>query len=292
MGNLAGDSTTAVAAVSGDNGGAGPGVWGASQDGEGVHGETSSKTFAAVAGASKNSGPGVWGVSQGGEGVHGETSSMTFAGSAGINTSGGPGVWGASQDGEGVHGETNSAVLAAVAGINKNPNATGAGVYGKGRVAGFFEGDVTVRRNLTVDGDVILANADIAEDFSVAGDDCRAGLVLCVDDEEDLRPCTKRYDKRVVGVVSGAGALRPGIVLGRTGESSTHRVPVALTGRVYCMVDATSAPIQPGDLLTTSEIVGHAMRADPRRAPGAVLGKALKSLTKGRGLIPILVTLQ
>lgn len=43
----------------------------------------------------------------------------------------------------------------------------------------------------------------------------------------------------------------------------------------------------------TSAIPGHAMRAgDPLRALGAVIGKALKPLQSGRGLIPILIALQ
>jgi hypothetical protein len=38
---------------------------------------------------------------------------------------------------------------------------------------------------------------------------------------------------------------------------------------------------------------GHAMKAaDPRRAFGAVIGKALRPLPAGRGLVPILVALQ
>jgi hypothetical protein len=48
-----------------------------------------------------------------------------------------------------------------------------------------------------------------------------------------------------------------------------------------------------GDLLTTSATPGHAMKvADPARALGTVLGKALGSLRQGRALVPILVTLQ
>jgi hypothetical protein len=70
-------------------------------------------------------------------------------------------------------------------------------------------------------------------------------------------------------------------------------VPVALVGKVYCRVDADLAPIRPGDLLTTSATPGHARRASDReRAFGAVLGKALGGLAAGRGLVPILVTLQ
>jgi len=45
-------------------------------------------------------------------------------------------------------------------------------------------------------------------------------------------------------------------------------------------------------MLTTSSLMGHAMKAsDAHRAVGAVLGKAMGSLTSGQGLIPTLVTL-
>jgi hypothetical protein len=54
-----------------------------------------------------------------------------------------------------------------------------------------------------------------------------------------------------------------------------------------------AAPIEVGDLLTTSPTPGHAMKAtDPVRAFGAVIGKALRALGDGQGLIPILVALQ
>jgi hypothetical protein len=64
-------------------------------------------------------------------------------------------------------------------------------------------------------------------------------------------------------------------------------------GKVFCKVDASYAPIVVGDLLTTSPTGGYAMKAvDPLRAFGTVIGKALRPLQKGRGLIPILVALQ
>jgi hypothetical protein len=95
----------------------------------------------------------------------------------------------------------------------------------------------------------------------------------------------------VAGVVSGAGEYKPGIVLDRRGNG--NRVPVALVGKVYCQVDAEFAAIAVGDLLTTSATPGHAMRAtNPLEAFGAVIGKALRPLASGRGLIPILVALQ
>jgi hypothetical protein len=100
------------------------------------------------------------------------------------------------------------------------------------------------------------------------------------------------YDKRVAGVVSGAGGYRHGILLdGR--PSDEPKVPVALTGKVFCKVDAEYASVHVGDLLTTSPTPGYAMKAtDATKAFGAVVGKALRSLEGGQALVPILVALQ
>lgn len=63
--------------------------------------------------------------------------------------------------------------------------------------------------------------------------------------------------------------------------------------KVYCKVDARYAPIEVGDLLTTSPPTGHAMKVgDPLKAFGSVLCKALRPLETGQGLIPILIALQ
>ena len=70
-------------------------------------------------------------------------------------------------------------------------------------------------------------------------------------------------------------------------------MPLALVGKVYCKADASFAPIEIGDLLTTSPTPGYAMKAaDPAKAFGAVIGKALSPLPKGANLIPILIALQ
>jgi hypothetical protein len=142
-------------------------------------------------------------------------------------------------------------------------------------------------------GDLILQNADCAEDFDIASEEAvAAGTVMVLDDDGNLCSSNHAYDKRVAGVISGAGNYRPGIVLDRQPGEST-RQPIALMGKVFCKVDARHAPITVGDLLTTSPTPGHAMKAlDPIQAFGAVLGKALKPLTDGVGLIPILVSLQ
>src|SRR5208337_1993897 len=118
------------------------------------------------------------------------------------------------------------------------------------------------------------------------------GTVMVIDREGALRPSEKSYDKRVAGVISGAGDLRPGITLDKQHDKA-NRLPLALTGKVYCKIDAEYGTIDVGDLLTTSPTFGHAMKADdPFKAFGSVIGKALRPMETGRGLIPILIALQ
>jgi len=154
------------------------------------------------------------------------------------------------------------------------------------------EGETTIHLDGET-GAVHVPNADCAEDFAVAaGVELDAGDVVVFDELSALRPSAQPYDKRVAGVISGAGGTRPGIVLGR-GRHPELRLPVALVGQVTCKVDAGFGAIEVGDLLTTSLRPGHAMKADdPQRAFGAVLGKALRSLTAGLGMIPVLVALR
>jgi hypothetical protein len=142
-------------------------------------------------------------------------------------------------------------------------------------------------------GDIILLNADCAEDFDITvTEEVEPGTVMVINEEGGLRPSTEPYDKKVAGVISGAGNFKPGMILDRQ-PGLSNRMPIALMGKVYCKVDAQYAPIEVGDLLTTSPTAGHAMKAtDPIQAFGCVLGKALKPCEQGQSLIEILVTLQ
>jgi hypothetical protein len=150
-----------------------------------------------------------------------------------------------------------------------------------------------VNGDVSVSGDVLLTGADCAEDFDVSGaQPLEPGTVVVIDKEGALRASHEAYDKKVAGVVSGAGDYRHGLVLDKRGAEE-GRIPVALVGKVYCKVDAQYAPIDVGDLLTTSLTPGHAMKAsDEAKAFGSVIGKALKPLQGGQDLIPILIALQ
>lgn len=293
----------------------GAGVSGVSQLGRGVEGE--STTNCGVFGKSttgpgvegKSEGPGVIGTSTKWVGVYGETAGIENgpAGVWGEHKGAGLGVKAVSKDGvglaaystskEAIHAEshTDGGVIAA---YNRNAAGPGFAIYGKKEGsqghAGFFEGNVWISGDLGVGGDITLANADCAEDFDVSGAvKVEPGTVMVLGEEGALFESHQAYDKRVAGVISGAGDYKPGIVLDKRQTSSGNRQPVALLGKVFCKVDAQFGAIEVGDLLTSSPTPGHAMKTDdPFKAFGAVIGKALRPLTEGQGLIPILIALQ
>ena len=282
--------------VVGVNTAKGVGVFGTS-DGEGVHGETTSNVFVAgvtgvavnedgigpgVLGQSNGSGPGVVGRANKDAGVIGFHGDPRLQETTVANDGSKAGVFGASENGAGVLG------------YSRDPNSPAVFAFGGFRalalgkpLAGWFQG------NIQVDGDIFLPGADCAEHFDLAeGELCEVGTVMVIEDGETLKPCAKAYDKKAAGVVSGAGKFKPGIILDKQ-PSSENRLPIALIGKVCCKVDARFAPIDVGDMLTTSPTAGHAMKADdPHKAFGAVIGKALRAISAGQGLIPILVALQ
>jgi hypothetical protein len=142
----------------------------------------------------------------------------------------------------------------------------------------------------------LTGGADIAEPFAVsdlAG--MEPGMVVTIDQDHSgaLKISERAYDRCVAGIVSGAGDIEPGLIMSRSDETLPGEHPVALSGRVYCWADACYGPIRTGDLLTTSDTPGHAMKvSDYSRAQGAVIGKAMSSLKEGQGLVLVLVSLQ
>lgn len=205
-----------------------------------------------------------------------------------------PGVEGSSQRNNGVQGTSADSGASGVYGQNDGGgigvggrSMKGVGIFGEGQLAGRFIGDVEVT------GDIRLTNADCAEDFDIFGaEPIEPGTVMVVGEEGAMHQSHKAYDKCVAGVISGAGGYKPAIVLDKQ-QSQSNRKPIALLGKVFCKVDARFAPVEVGDLLTTSDTPGHAMKAvDPLKAFGAVIGKALRPLKAGQELIPILIALQ
>ncbi|MGE0886856.1 MAG: hypothetical protein AB7P14_25325 [Blastocatellales bacterium] len=180
------------------------------------------------------------------------------------------------------------------------------------RIFGIYDG-VAGKARLKIDpiGQVavgvlqIEGGADFSESFDVSSVDATSGkvasanvapgMVVVIDPAHSgkLTISRRTYDHRVAGVISGAGGIQPGVVMGQKGSVADGKHPVALTGRTYCWADAKYGAIKPGDLLTTSATPGHAMKVTNHlKAQGAILGKAMTELKSGRGLVLVLVTLQ
>ncbi len=143
----------------------------------------------------------------------------------------------------------------------------------------------------------ITGGSDLSENFDIRALDgnVKPGMVVCIDPDRPGKLVVSRraYDRTVAGVISGAGGVVPGMRMGQVGSVADGDHPVALTGRVYVYADASGGPIRPGDLMTTSDIPGHAMKVTRHaEVTGAILGKAMTSLDSGRGLVLVLVALQ
>jgi hypothetical protein len=155
-------------------------------------------------------------------------------------------------------------------------------------------GHLVVNGNTRTKSVTITGGADVAEPFKMSEKEIPAGAVVVIDEDRpgQLRMSAEAYDRRVAGIVSGANGVRPGITLHQEGQVDGDQ-NVALSGRVYVKADAGFGAIRPGDLLTTSDTPGHAMKVtDHARAQGAILGKAMSGLTEGQGSVLVLVTLQ
>lgn len=300
------------AAVRGENSANGAGVVGSSDSSDGVSG--TSRTGNGVRGLSINGygaygqssvSVGVFGKSSQFEGVRGESSAAYSGGVVGYNLNTGVGVYGQSDRGVGVQARS-------VNGTGVDGGSTnGIGVYGISQGANGFGGYF---RNtgggvaLNVEGRTrtgvleITGGADFAENFDVnvattseTLTKVEAGMVVSIDPASPgkLQLSAQAYDRRVAGIISGAGGVKPGMMMSQAGTLADGQHPVALSGRVYCWVDASQGAIEPGDLLTTASTPGHAMKAiDPAKAQGAIIGKAMTGLKEGKGLVLVLVTLQ
>ena len=145
----------------------------------------------------------------------------------------------------------------------------------------------------------ITGGADLSEQFNIS-DDVELlkpipGMVVSIDPENEgaLVVSDHAYNRRVAGIISGAGDVKPGMVMGQAGTMADGAYPVALTGRVYCMAETSGGTIEPGDLLTTSDVPGYAMKVtDYGKAQGAIIGKAMTRLNDEKGQVLVLVTLQ
>jgi hypothetical protein len=128
--------------------------------------------------------------------------------------------------------------------------------------------------------------ADFAEEFATTKK-LETGTVVVMDDNgyKSVRPSDKSYDGSVVGIVSN----NPSIIAGRI--NSKYKAVIAMMGVVKVKVSDVNGEISKGDLLTTSNISGYAMKSTEFK-PGTIIGKALENLNQKTGEINVLVNLQ
>ncbi|MCB0835229.1 MAG: hypothetical protein KDE26_03415 [Bacteroidetes bacterium] len=102
------------------------------------------------------------------------------------------------------------------------------------------------------------------------------GDVVLIDptDPKGVLLSDQPYNKMAIGIYSGANGVKPGMILSQEGVLDGD-IPVAIAGQVYVKV---TGKVNPGDLLTSSNIPGHAMKAkNYKKAFGAIIGKAIST---------------
>jgi len=140
------------------------------------------------------------------------------------------------------------------------------------------QNDLFINGSLEVDGEAWLdgGHTDLAEMVAYSGEG-EAGDVIVIDDQNDnsAKLATKPYDQSVLGIIS----TKPSLII--TGDIREGKL-LAVAGRVPTKVTNINGMIHRGDLLTTSLIPGHAMKAT---APGPIVGKALGECNEGQCVI-------
>jgi hypothetical protein len=264
-------------------------------------------------------GPAIWGYNNGGgNAVRGDAEGPGSLGVYGSSEQA-AGVVGSSSNANGVEGYTTSAGQYGVYG-----EGPGIGVYGHSTGAGwgvYSQGDMRVTTNLSVWGTsdlwgyvtfhggksgyvVEIAQNDDIVSLEVGDVVVISGAGPAVVGEipvVKVRRATAGKTGAVIGIVdkhyvpappiSAPGAKAESIIEDAAIAPGEYLTVVTLGAYKAIKVDATYAPITPGDLLVASPNPGHAMRAVSPQ-PGTIIGKALESLDSGTGVMPVIVTLQ
>lgn len=145
--------------------------------------------------------------------------------------------------------------------------------------------------DVTADGTFAGGGADVAE-FIDATTPLTAGDVVEIDSAAPgrFRVASSASSTHVAGVIT----TRPGLLMNANDDRDelSEGPALALAGRVPVKVTAENGAITPGDLLVSSSVPGHAMKAPAAAAQGTVIGKALGVLAAGTGVLDMLVMLR
>jgi hypothetical protein len=110
----------------------------------------------------------------------------------------------------------------------------------------------------------ITGGADMAEHFKVNNKEQKPvpGMLVSIDEKQEgnLKITDKANDKKLVGVISGANGIKPGMLMSQKGTIADGEYPIALAGRVFVLCNTEGGDIEPGDLMTSSSQKGYAMK--------------------------------
>jgi hypothetical protein len=110
--------------------------------------------------------------------------------------------------------------------------------------------------------------ADMAEIY-IADDLLVAGNIVKLGGEKEITKTTQEFDDQVFGIISTA----PGFLLNSKMKMTEYAYPVALKGRVPCVV---KGPVKKGQRIVASDIPGVGMATDESN-PIAVVGRAISA---------------
>lgn len=149
----------------------------------------------------------------------------------------------------------------------------------------FISGELGVKGKTYLGDEVFLQDSDIASQMSILEPEAEEGDVVVAITDPNLTPLARvsyqPNDKNILGVISE----KPAVLL----RASLTGKRVALTGVIKIKVTNENGLIKKGDLLTTSSLFGHAMKAS---YPGAgIVAKALEDFDQERGTIKALLQL-
>ena len=156
--------------------------------------------------------------------------------------------------------------------------ATGVGVFGTGTSwAGYFSGKLK-----TTDTGGTNHVYDIGELIPCGSGVENADVVIVnpLKYREAIK-CASDNDPKVIGIISDSPQFSIGDMdqANKKNPGKNFRF-IALAGQVQCKVSTKNGMINPGDLLTTSDIPGHAMKAT---GAGSIVAKALQKFDGSKG---------
>jgi sugar lactone lactonase YvrE len=157
---------------------------------------------------------------------------------------------------------------------------------------------VNKKGRIILDEIQIKGGADLSENFNISENlrnDIKPGMIVSIDKSivGGLQITNKKYDSKIIGVISGANGIETGLNLGQSESIANGKYPVALVGRVYVLANSEAGEIKSGDFLTSSSSLGYAMKVkNKNKAQGAIIGKAMSGIDKKTGFVLVLINLQ